>query len=90
MLAISANKDAAGIIAALAPLADRIFLARNDSVRSADPRELQAIAGSEASVFGSVGEAIDAARADAGPADVIVVTGSLFTVADAKRVLADR
>ncbi len=90
VLAISANKDAAGIIGALAPLADRTFLARNDSVRSADPRELRAIAGSEASVFGSVGEAIDAARAEAGPADVIVVTGSLFTVADAKRVLADR
>src|SRR4249920_3657933 len=82
VLAISANKDAAGIIGALAPLADRTFLARNDSVRSADPRELQEIAGSEASVYGSVGEAIDAARADAGPADVIVVTGSLFTVAD--------
>ncbi len=90
VLAISANKDAAGIIGALAPLADRIFLARNASVRSADPRELRAIAGSEASVFGSVGEAIDAARAEAGPADVVVVTGSLFTVADAKRVLADR
>ena len=41
VLAISANKDAAGIIGALAPLADRIFLARNDSVRSADPRELR-------------------------------------------------
>jgi len=90
VLAISANKDAAGIIGALVPLADRTFLARNDSIRSADPRELRAIAGSEASVFGSVAEAIDAARADAGPADVIVVTGSLFTVADAKRVLADR
>ncbi|HTG48304.1 MAG TPA: Mur ligase family protein [Actinomycetota bacterium] len=90
VLAISANKDAAGILAALEPLADAVFLARNESVRSADPEDLRAAARPEAAVFGSVAEAIGAARADAGPADVIVVTGSLFTVADAKRALAGR
>jgi len=90
VLATSANKDAAGILGALAPVASRIWLARNDSVRSADPHDLLPLAGPEAVLTGSVAEAIDAARADAGPADVIVVTGSLFTVADAKRVLADR
>ena len=33
-------------------------------------------------------EAMAAARATAGPCDLVLVTGSLFTVGDAKRVLA--
>ncbi len=37
--------------------------------------------------FPSVEEALAAARAAAGPADLILVTGSLYTVADARRAL---
>ena len=37
VLAISANKDAAGIIGALAPLADRTFLARNEAFAAPTP-----------------------------------------------------
>jgi folylpolyglutamate synthase/dihydropteroate synthase len=39
-------------------------------------------------VLPSVADAIAAARATAGPGDLVLVTGSLFTVGDAKRVLA--
>jgi dihydrofolate synthase/folylpolyglutamate synthase len=65
---ISANKDAAGILARCAGRVP-IWLARNDSVRSADPTT-SAAAGRGGRPRGSVAEAIDAARADAGPADV--------------------
>jgi magnesium-protoporphyrin IX monomethyl ester (oxidative) cyclase len=44
-------------------------------------------AGAEVRVEASVRAAIDAARSFAGEGDAIVVTGSLFTVADAKRSL---
>jgi dihydrofolate synthase / folylpolyglutamate synthase len=90
VLAVSANKDLAGICAPLAPLADEAYVARNDSVRSADPDAVAAALGRPASRFGSVAEALAAARAAADPADVVLVTGSLFTVADAKRALAAR
>ena len=90
VLAISANKDVAGICAALAPLADHVYVARNASVRSADPAVVAAATGDAATTFGSVAEALDAARGRAEAADVILVTGSLFTVADAKRGLAGR
>jgi dihydrofolate synthase/folylpolyglutamate synthase len=90
VLAISANKDVAGICAALAPLADHVYVARNASVRSADPEVVAAAVGDAAVTFGSVAEALDAARSRADAADVIVVTGSWFTVADAKRALASR
>ena len=90
VLAVSANKDLAGICAPLAPLADEAYVARNDSVRSADPDAVAAALGRPAARFGSVAQALAAARAAADPADVVLVTGSLFTVADAKRALAAR
>lgn len=90
VLAVSANKDLAGICAPLAPLADEAYVARNESVRSADPDAVAAALGRPAARFGSVAEALAAARAAADPADVVLVTGSLFTVADAKRALAAR
>ena len=79
-----------GIVAALAPLADRSYAARNTSARSADAeRVAQAIAGIGVPVetFGSVAEALHAARDSAGADDLILVTGSLYTVADARRAL---
>jgi dihydrofolate synthase/folylpolyglutamate synthase len=90
VLAVSANKDLAGICAPLAPLADEAYVARNESVRSADPADVADALGRPASRFGSVAEALAAARAAAAPRDVVLVTGSLFTVADAKRALAAR
>ncbi|MDP9299671.1 MAG: Mur ligase family protein [Actinomycetota bacterium] len=90
VLAVSANKDLAGICAPLAPLADEAYVARNDSVRSADPADVAAALGRPAALFSSVAEALAAARGAADPRDVVLVTGSLFTVADAKRALAAR
>ena len=88
VVAISANKDLGGIAAALAPLADRVYATRNESVRSADPADVAAAFRDEdVERAGSVGEAIDAARGAAGRSDAVLVTGSLFTVADAKRAL---
>jgi folylpolyglutamate synthase/dihydropteroate synthase len=40
-------------------------------------------------VFDSIAAALDAARASADETDLIVVTGSLYTVADAHRALGE-
>jgi dihydrofolate synthase/folylpolyglutamate synthase len=90
VLAVSANKDLAGICAPLAPLADEAYVAKNESVRSADPADVADALRRPATLFGSVAEALAAARAAAAPRDIVLVTGSLFTVADAKRALAAR
>jgi folylpolyglutamate synthase/dihydropteroate synthase len=44
-------------------------------------------AGIPVETFGSVAEALKAARDSAGPDDLILLTGSLYTVADARRAL---
>lgn len=90
VIAVSVSKDLEGMITALAPIADVAYATRNDSVRSGDPlavAEGLRGAGTPAQTFGSVAEALRAARAEAAPADAILVTGSLFTVADAMRAL---
>jgi dihydrofolate synthase / folylpolyglutamate synthase len=90
VLAISANKDVDGIVRQLVPLADRVYATRNRSERSADAERTHAAVealGGEVIDAPSVTEAIDAARATAEDGDLIVVTGSLYTVADARRAL---
>jgi dihydrofolate synthase/folylpolyglutamate synthase len=90
VLSTSANKDLDGIVVPLAPIADVVYLTENNSVRSADPLMLAerfATAGGSVQIQPSVAAAIDAARSAADPGDLILVTGSLYTVADAYRAL---
>lgn len=91
VLAVSANKDVAGVVGPVAALADAVYATRNDSVRSAEP-EVVARAARDAGagtveVQPSVAVALDAARGAARPGDLVLLTGSLFTVGDAKRAL---
>jgi dihydrofolate synthase/folylpolyglutamate synthase len=91
VLAVFANKDLAGIVERLAPLADVGYAAATQSVRARPSEEIRAAlsaGGVEAEAFPSVAGALAAARASAGPGDLVLVTGSLYTVADARRALA--
>jgi dihydrofolate synthase / folylpolyglutamate synthase len=94
VLAVSANKDVEGVVAPIARVADVVYATANESVRSAQPELVRAAAladgAADVRLEASVASALAAAREAAAPGDLIVVTGSLFTVADAKRVLAAR
>ncbi len=90
VLAISANKDLDGMIRPLAPLADVAYAARNGSDRSGEAEVIAERFGAEGKpveLFDSVTEALAAATAAADPGDCVLVTGSLYTVADARRAL---
>jgi dihydrofolate synthase/folylpolyglutamate synthase len=89
VLAVSADKDVDGVVGPIAALADVVHATRNHSVRSADPEVVAAAARAagvpDVEVHPSVADAMAAARAAAEPGDAVLVTGSLFTVGDAKR-----
>ena len=90
VVSISADKDVAGMVRPLAALADVAHVARNASERAGDVvpiAEAFGAEGKEVVIHASVAAAIEAAHADALPGDLIVVTGSLYTVADARRAL---
>jgi folylpolyglutamate synthase/dihydropteroate synthase len=81
------TKDAAGFVDALAARADVAYACRNDNPKSLPPERMAAVcdrAGVPATAHPDVAAAIDAAEAAAGEDDLIVVTGSLYTVADAR------
>jgi dihydrofolate synthase/folylpolyglutamate synthase len=92
ILGVSADKDRAGILKALAPLAARIYLAPADHPRATPPGELLAQlppVDAEVELAGSSAEALTRAL-DARGIDVVCVAGSLFLVADALRWLDAR
>jgi len=93
VLAVFSTKDLAGIAEAIAPLADTGYAATTDSVRARPAEEVAAsmvAEGLAAEVFPGLEAALGAARTAAGPQDLILVTGSLYTVADARRALGVR
>jgi dihydrofolate synthase/folylpolyglutamate synthase len=90
VLAVSSNKDVDGVVAALAPLADAWYAARNETERSFPAEHVAeriAAGGGRVVDLGTVEEALGAARDAAATDDLILVTGSLYTVADARRAL---
>ena len=101
VFAASGDKDVLGMLAELEPLLDEIVVTRNSSDRSMEPSEVAELA---ADVFGEdrvtaagrLDDAIDAAVALADEATAedlpgssgVLVTGSVITAGDARRLLA--
>ncbi len=92
VVAVFSNKDLDGVLDRLSPIADAGYAATTQSVRARPAEEIDAALFSRGVVaqhFASVAAALAAARAAAGTNDLILVTGSLYTVADARRVLLE-
>ncbi len=90
ILGISRDKDLDGMLAALAPLAPRLIATASHNPRAADPGRIVALAaarGITAEQAADVGAALALARAGAASDDLIVVTGSLYAVAEAREAL---
>jgi dihydrofolate synthase / folylpolyglutamate synthase len=86
-----ADKDAGAIVSALAPLAATCYCVSPAIERAMDDVKLAAIIGDlgiPSRACGSVANGIQSAQADAGAGDLILVSGSLFTVGEAKAWLA--
>ena len=77
----------------LFPLADRVIATHADNPRSASPEEIRA-AGSRTSILieeaGDVAAAIALANIPVRPDTVVVITGSIYIVGEAMRLLGAR
>lgn len=91
VLGVSKDKDIKAILKELVPLADSIVLTRSKMAdRALDPDALKAMVTPQklvTAVTGDVAGALAAARAAAAPQDLIVVTGSLFIIGEARALL---
>jgi dihydrofolate synthase/folylpolyglutamate synthase len=95
VFASSGDKDLAGIFRVLAPHFAHVFLTRyTGSARSAPPEQLAHLlrSGSDvaASTHAAPVEAWQAARAAAGPEDLLCVTGSVFLAGELRPFLIDQ
>jgi len=90
VLGIMGDKDARGYIAEFAGRADLMVFTRPASERAADPEDLAAIAtdlGIQSRVIPSAGAAIEGALSEAREGDLVLVTGSHYTVGDVMKSL---
>jgi dihydrofolate synthase/folylpolyglutamate synthase len=74
----------------LFPLADRVIVTRPQNPRAASPEEIQQAAsrtGAEIEPVAETGAALERARCASGPNTVVVVTGSIYLVGEAMRLL---
>ncbi|MGP4843186.1 bifunctional tetrahydrofolate synthase/dihydrofolate synthase [Marinobacter sp. 1Y8] len=88
------DKDSAGVMIAMAGVVDSWYLAPLDVPRGLSVDELRQVAGevlspeSDIQTADNVAAAMQAAIADAGAEDCVLVFGSFFTVAEAQQALA--
>jgi len=85
------DKDVGGVVGPLAAAADRFYATSPDSERAADlvaVADAAEAAGAEVFEEPGVAAALQVARDDAGPHDMVLVTGSLTTVAEARSALS--
>jgi dihydrofolate synthase/folylpolyglutamate synthase len=91
-LGISANKNLEGIIEELMPLAARMVATRAMVPRAAPPQRVADLAAKWSVpiiVEEDTQQALAQAIAATQPDDIVLVTGSLYLVGDAKRLLPD-
>jgi dihydrofolate synthase / folylpolyglutamate synthase len=90
VLGVMADKDIQAIMGSITPLADEVVLTRPSLPRAAEPkhlaeyiREIPCFTG-RVHVEDDLGRALELALSLASPADAVLVTGSLYTVSDAR------
>jgi len=87
---VSKYKDVDGIIAVLAGEADKLFLTESTHPLATDTQILEEKIrkyGKEYEAAGSISDAIQKARSQACEDDIIAITGSIFLVADARKII---
>jgi len=92
VLSILDDKDAAGMLRALLPLAERAIFTRAANPRALSPATLESLARQlgddrdvDLAVESDPRRALDRARDAAGPDGIVVATGSIYLVAELVR-----
>ena len=91
VVGVMADKEISTLLGLLLPAADQVVYSRPVYSRAAAPEKLAAAAPPDAppgEIEPDLGRAIERARELAGPAGVVLVTGSLFTVGEARTLLS--
>ena len=86
VLGVMSDKDIRSIVKEIAGMADHVICSSPEYYRSAKPEDIYRIVSDyskKCEIIKSIPDAIDRARKMAKPDDMILITGSLFTVGEA-------
>lgn len=86
VIGVMEDKDVGKILKGILPIANYVFYTRPEYYRSASPERLMKVGSTmrrPGEIAPGIPVALDMAREMAGPTDMILVTGSLFTVGEA-------
>ena len=91
VLGMMADKDMQGIAGEIVPLAQQVILTRPVIDRAAEPRDIapdvRPLTKGEVHIRPDLKQALHQAQSTAGSGDLILVTGSLYTISDARKIL---
>ncbi|KPK42241.1 MAG: hypothetical protein AMJ78_03190 [Omnitrophica WOR_2 bacterium SM23_29] len=93
VLGISSDKDIDGIGANLLPIASKVIFTQSDNPRATSPQDLRKRFQNykkKSAVSRNVNEAVELARREAKPQDLILITGSLYVVGETLQILQQR
>lgn len=93
LIGIMKDKDFESMLHTLAPMADHLILSKPNMLRAAPPSSLKQSLGrngKKVEVIEDLGEAIGRAISMAGKDDLVCITGSLYTVGEAKAYFLSR
>lgn len=84
------NKDADGVLSTLMPLGNKLIFTRPNNPKAVDPIQLSGQVeyfGKEVYTIDTIPEAIETAMSLTGLDEILVITGSLYLVGDAKATI---
>jgi len=84
VLGILSDKKVQEMVDIIIPIADSIIVTKSSNKRACNPSKLKKMIGKEAIVKNRISDAVDYAKKIAKKQDLICITGSLFTVGDAR------
>ncbi|MGH2813076.1 MAG: bifunctional folylpolyglutamate synthase/dihydrofolate synthase [Actinomycetota bacterium] len=91
VVAILSTKDVEGILTRLVPISDRMIFTTSSHPKSSDPDELaeraRALGASDTAAEPEIGKAVTEAISRSAPDELILITGSLYAVGDARDLL---
>jgi dihydrofolate synthase/folylpolyglutamate synthase len=93
LIGIMKDKDFGTMLRTLMPLADHVILSRPNTVRAASPASLKEVAGETGKspeVVEDLQEAIRKGLSMTGKEDLLCITGSLYTVGEARAYLLSK
>ena len=93
VIGVSKDKDIGGILDELLPISDELLITKARWPRAKDPEDIKRVLPGafkgRISLIHSVGEALNVAKRSAKRRDLILITGSLYIVGEAKEVLTE-